>query len=523
MKFTLRIRTEQEEDIDWSVNPDEITFPNVLEVISKILPGITTTAFQYVDEDGEKITVRSDDELKAMFEMYECEISEEDLARGTVPPLIIYPRIGKTPKDRNRYDLKIKTETGSSKPPKNQSSPFMPDMSHHKAKSSTEQFSKKITSPLHPLPGNQPFSQGSQLGYNSGSQQPTSPQPMDVPMTPQSIQIASLHQVSPQAVQIAADYEQQQMSSPTQTETDRRTGDMKQLLTGGTIDVQHLQQVEMIGSGNGGNVYKALHVPSQTFMAVKVIELDVDIEIQRKIILELDILHKCDSPSIIGFYGAFFIENRISICTEYMDGGSLERYGRIPEEILGRLAVRIIEGLLYMWSLKVLHRDIKPSNILVNTKGDVKLCDFGVSTQLVKSIAITYVGTNAYMAPERIKAENYGVPSEVWSLGVTLFELATGEFPFQEMVSKSNPGSMFNMILEGRTPVLPQDVFSPELSDFVARCMQKDPDRRITQINVLGHPLIQKYLQDRNISKVLSAWITSQLQLSKARSTQQSS
>ncbi|WAR06285.1 MP2K5-like protein [Mya arenaria] len=220
---------------------------------------------------------------------------------------------------------------------------------------------------------------------------------MDVPMTPQSIQIASLHQVSPQAVQIAADYEQQQMSSPTQTETDRRTGDMKQLLTGGTIDVQHLQQSNFL---------------------------------------------------------------------LYATGGSLERYGRIPEEILGRLAVRIIEGLLYMWSLKVLHRDIKPSNILVNTKGDVKLCDFGVSTQLVKSIAITYVGTNAYMA------------------------LATGEFPFQEMVSKSN-----------RTPVLPQDVFSPELSDFVARCMQKDPDRRITQINVLGHPLIQKYLQDRNISK----------------------
>ncbi|KAG7283803.1 hypothetical protein CRUP_034427 [Coryphaenoides rupestris] len=100
---------------------------------------------------------------------------------------------------------------------------------------------------------------------------------------------------------------------------------------------------------------------------------------------ELEILYKCDSPYIITFYTAFFVENRISICTEFMD-------------------------------------DVKPSNMLVNTRGQVKLCDFGVSTQLVNSIAKTYVGTNVYMAPERLSGEQYGIHADVWSVGISFME-----------------------------------------------------------------------------------------------------
>ena len=92
------------------------------------------------------------------------------------------------------------------------------------------------------------------------------------------------------------------------------------------------------------------------------------------------------------------MDNAIRVVTEYMDGGSLERYGRVPEQILGAIAISVVRGLLYLWGLRVMHRDVKPSNMLVSTAGQVKLCDFGISIQLVKSIAQTYVGTNAYMA-----------------------------------------------------------------------------------------------------------------------------
>ncbi|XP_014730028.1 PREDICTED: dual specificity mitogen-activated protein kinase kinase 5 [Sturnus vulgaris] len=152
---------------------------------------------------------------------------------------------------------------------------------------------------------------------------------------------------------------------------------------------------------------RAYHVRSGKILAVKVIPLDITLELQKQIMSELEILYKCDSSYIIGFYGAFFVENRISLCTEFMDGEYF-----------------VVKGLTYLWSLKILHRDVKPSNVLVSTRGQVKLCDFGVSTQLVNSIAKTYVGTNAYMAPERISGEQYSIHSDVWSLGISFMEVS---------------------------------------------------------------------------------------------------
>ena len=77
-----------------------------------------------------------------------------------------------------------------------------------------------------------------------------------------------------------------------------------------------------------------------------------------------------------------------------------------------------------------MHRDIKPSNILVNSRGSIKLCDFGVSGELINSIADTFVGTSTYMAPERIQGEKYTVKSDVWSFGLSVMEMAIGKFPF---------------------------------------------------------------------------------------------
>ena len=446
--FTLRIRTEQQ-DIDWLVQPGEITFHQALEVISQILPDSNTSAFQYDDSDGERITVRSDDELRAMFEMFYCELSETDIVQGLIEPIIIYPRLGKTPKDRNIHDLKIKTSKNSQ-------------------------------------PGLKRLNQLPKQESSIVSRAPNVPQNL-LPM---------------------------QQTHSTQTGT--RTGSaaarsIKEILTCGNIMAQDLQQIDVIGKGNGGQVYKAFHRPTQRQMAVKQIELDVDVEVQKKILLELEILYRCHSPAIICFYGAFFIENRISICTEFMDGGSLDRYGQIPEEILGRMSFRLVQGLIYMWEQKILHRDIKPSNILVNTLGDVKLCDFGVSTQLVQSIAMTYVGTNAYMSPERIKAEHYGVPSEIWSLGITLYELATGQFPFKELKTEVNPAQLCHSITEGAPPVLPESHFTREFVHLVASCLQKIPEQRISKTELLAHPFIQKYVIDDESVRIMSAWIRTHL------------
>lgn len=280
------------------------------------------------------------------------------------------------------------------------------------------------------------------------------------------------------------------------------------LLSGGQITPHDLHFLEILGHGSGGTVYRAFHTPSKVIMAVKVLALDATPDEQRQIMSELEILHRCDSKFIIGFYGAFFQENRISVCTEYMDGGSLDHYGSIPEVVLGHIIVGVVKGLNYLWNMKIMHRDIKPSNMLVNTQGQVKLCDFGVSVQLMTSLTKTFIGTNAYMAPERILGGEYGIHSEVWSLGVSLLEMSLGRFPYLPERSRTTlmPFDLLQCIVNEKPPSLPPDRFSQELINFSSLCLQKIPRSRPGIESLLTHPFLK--LHDHNCEEVISSWVT---------------
>ena len=180
-------------------------------------------------------------------------------------------------------------------------------------------------------------------------------------------------------------------------------------------------------------------------MAMKEIRLELDDAKFAAIIMELDILHRCVSPFIVDFYGAFFQEGAVYICLEFMDGGSIDKlYGDgVPEPVLRKIALSTVMGLK---SLKdehnIIHRDVKPTNILANSRGQIKICDFGVSGNLVASIAKTNIGCQSYMAPERISGGGiqmsganpgggtYSVQSDIWSLGLTIIECALGQYPY---------------------------------------------------------------------------------------------
>ncbi|PFH45828.1 hypothetical protein AMATHDRAFT_71049 [Amanita thiersii Skay4041] len=197
-------------------------------------------------------------------------------------------------------------------------------------------------------------------------------------------------------------------------------------------DLRHLEE---LGHGNGGSVVKVEHVPSGTVMAKKIVLIDAKPAVRKQILRELQIIHECNSPYIVSSYGAFLADPNICICMEYMDKGSFDgiykKIGAIDIDVVGQVALSVLEGLMYLYDVhRIIHRDIKPSNILCNSQGEIKLCDFGVSGELINSIAHTFVGTSVYMSPERIQGAEYSVKSDVWSLGITLIELANGRFPF---------------------------------------------------------------------------------------------
>uniref|UniRef100_A0A674AEG3 mitogen-activated protein kinase kinase n=1 Tax=Salmo trutta TaxID=8032 RepID=A0A674AEG3_SALTR len=248
------------------------------------------------------------------------------------------------------------------------------------------------------------------------------------------------------------------------------------------VKADDLEQIGELGRGAYGVVDKMRHMPSGLIMAVKRIRATVNTQEQKRLLMDLDIsMRTVDCFYTVTFYGALFREGDVWICMELMDT-SLDKFYKqviekgmtIPENILGKMAVSVMKALEHLHSnLSVIHRDVKPSNILINTQGQVKMCDFGISGYLVDSVAKTMdAGCKPYMAPERINPETnqkgYNVKSDIWSLGITMIELAILRFPYD---SWGTPFQQLKQVVEEPSPQLPADQFSPELVDFTSLCL----------------------------------------------------
>lgn len=273
-----------------------------------------------------------------------------------------------------------------------------------------------------------------------------------------------------------------------------------------------IETLEVLGEGNGGSVKKCKTLTKNSaIFALKIITTDPSPEFQKQMVRELNYNRKFDSPYIVKYYGTFLDESSssIHICMEYMGGRSLdaiyktfkERDGRLSEKPLGTIAGSVLKGLAYLNEKKVMHRDIKPQNILLDLTGNVKLCDFGVSGDVVNSLATTYTGTSFYMAPERIKNEPYTISCDVWSLGLTVLEGALGEFPF---VRESSPDLMISpldllMIIIEFEPILEDEPeegikWSKGFKDFIKVCLTKEGKERPSPRQMLEHPWLVKMM-----------------------------
>ncbi|KAH8814795.1 kinase-like protein [Flagelloscypha sp. PMI_526] len=282
------------------------------------------------------------------------------------------------------------------------------------------------------------------------------------------------------------------------------------------ITMEDFELHEQLGRGQYGTVKRVIHRPTNVAMAMKEIRLKLEAAELNAIIMELDILHRAVAPEIVEFYGAFFVESCVYYCMEYMDAGSLDKLVGlgVPEDVLARISGRMVRGLKFLKDeLQVIHRDVKPTNVLVSTKGEVKLCDFGVSGKLEHSLAKTHIGCQSYMAPERIQGESqnnlgtYTVASDVWSLGLSIIEVGTGLYPYPPE-TWMNVFAQLQTIVHNDPPELP-DTYSAEARDFVASCLRKDPDLRATYAELLEHPLL---VADVNKDVDMSGWVAAALQ-----------
>eukprot|EP01018_Ginkgo_biloba_P034851 Gb_41213 [translate_table: standard] len=262
-----------------------------------------------------------------------------------------------------------------------------------------------------------------------------------------------------------------------------------------------LERIEILGHGSGGNVYKVRHRRTSAVYALKVIHGDHDQNIRRHIIREMEILKKTNSPYVVKCHGIFEKGEEIHFVLEYMDGGSLlnvMEQRRMSESFLADVAKQVLEGLKYLHRQKIVHRDIKPSNLLLNRKQEVKIADFGVSRILSQTLdpCNTYVGTCAYMSPERFDPDSYGghydgFAGDIWSLGLTLLECFTGHFPFLAPGQKADWPTLMCAICYGEPPS-PPPTASDDFQSFIRCCLHKDARKRWTALQLLTHPFLSK-------------------------------
>jgi serine/threonine protein kinase len=282
------------------------------------------------------------------------------------------------------------------------------------------------------------------------------------------------------------------------------------------LSIYDLIKIELLGSGVSGQVFLFQHKLTKKPFAVKVVPLKNDEKMKTSIETEVKLLHNCASANIIRCHASYFENGAINIVLEFMDKGTLldimKKVKKIPEEILGMISLQILRGLDYLHRvMRIIHRDIKPTNILINSKGQVKISDFGVSSIILDSLVgkNTLVGTYIYMSPERIEGKTYSFDGDIWSFGLSILECAIGYYPYLIYANEktlSDFWTLSNVIIDKPSPALDLSEFSPEFCDFISKTLEKDCSKRLGAKALLSHPFVAQY-ENMNLND-LAKWLS---------------
>ncbi|CAN1322050.1 Serine/threonine-protein kinase fray2 [Linum perenne] len=255
---------------------------------------------------------------------------------------------------------------------------------------------------------------------------------------------------------------------------------------------------EEVGEGVSASVYRALCVPLNEIVAIKVLDLEKcnnDLDGVRR---EVQTMSLIDHPNLLRAHCSFTAGHCLWVVMPYMAGGSCLHIMKssypegFEEPVIATLLRETLKALVYLHFHGHIHRDVKAGNILIDSNGTVKLADFGVSACMFDTgdrqrSRNTFVGTPCWMAPEVMQQlHGYDFKADIWSLGITALELAHGHAPF----SKYPPMKVLLMTLQNAPPGLDYERdkrFSKSFKELVAACLVKDPKKRPSSEKLLKH------------------------------------
>jgi serine/threonine-protein kinase len=214
----------------------------------------------------------------------------------------------------------------------------------------------------------------------------------------------------------------------------------KEELTTGSSFANKYQIIEEIGKGGMGKVYKALDTEVNEKVAIKLIkpEISADRKTIERFRNELKFARKIRHKNVCQMYDLNKEEGTYYITMEYVSGedlkGFIRRSGQLAVGTTTRIAKQVCEGLAEAHKLGVVHRDLKPNNIMIDKEGNARIMDFGIARSLkAKGITETgvMIGTPEYMSPEQVEGKETDQRSDIYSLGVIIYEMVTGRVPFE--------------------------------------------------------------------------------------------